>query len=122
MRFFEFKPNLIEAKGVFGRKPGEPYIHQNGEKATFQQVFAIPDLAQGGKFESPEARDQAIAEFEKNNNASIECKISNHFSEFVSGSFSSCDKRVDQSATDCSISTITSRERAVTMLFPSHLK
>jgi|TARA_Y100000022_G_scaffold157914_1_gene140520 hypothetical protein len=72
MRFFEFKPNLIEAKGVFGRKPGEPYIHQNGEKATFQQVFAIPDLAQGGKFESPEARDQAIAEFEKNNNASIE--------------------------------------------------
>jgi len=73
MRFFEFKQTqVIESKGIFGRKPGEPYIHDNGEKAEFVQAIAIPDLSQGGKFATAEERDEAIAEFEKNNNAKIE--------------------------------------------------
>lgn len=70
MRYAEFK--LVESKGVFGRKPGEPYIHTNGETAQFIQVQAIPDVSEGGKFETPELRDEAIQAFEKQNNAKIE--------------------------------------------------
>ena len=70
MRFFEFK--IVESKGIFGRKPGEPYMSDSGETAEFVQVVAIPDISQGGKFETPDQRDEAIADFEKNQNAQIE--------------------------------------------------
>ena len=65
MRFFEFK--ITESKGIFGRVPGDPYVHPDGRKAIFNQVIGLPDMTQGGgQFESPEARDAAIEEFEKN--------------------------------------------------------
>ena len=71
MRFFEFK--ITESKGIFGRVPGDPYVHPDGRKAIFKQVIGLPDMTQGGgQFESPEARDAAIEEFEKNINGKIE--------------------------------------------------
>ena len=71
MPFFEFKIN--ESKGIFGRVPGDPYVHPDGRKAIFKQVIGLPDMTQGGgQFESPEARDAAIEEFEKNINGKIE--------------------------------------------------
>ena len=72
MRFYEFKIDLTEAKGVFGRKAGEPYVHDNGETAEFVQVRAIPDLAEGGQFETPDQRDEAIRQFETDIHAKIE--------------------------------------------------
>ena len=72
MRFYEFKINLTEAKGVFGRKAGEPYVHDNGEHAEFVQVQAIPDISQGGKFEDAEERDIAIKQYEETIHAKIE--------------------------------------------------
>ena len=72
MRFYEFKTTLIEAKGVFGRKPGEPYVHDNGEHAEFVQVQAIPDISQGGKFEDASERDIAIQQYEESIHTKIE--------------------------------------------------
>jgi len=69
MRYYEFK--LTESKGIFGRKPGEPYINANGATAEFVQTLAIPDITQGGKFDSVEERDEAIVDFEKNEKAQI---------------------------------------------------
>ena len=52
MRFFEFK--ITESKGIFGRVPGDPYVHPDGRKAIFKQVIGLPDMTQGGgQFESP---------------------------------------------------------------------
>lgn len=71
MRFFEFK--LIESKGLFGRVPGDPYVHTDGRKATFKHIIGLPDMTQGGgQFDSVEARDEAIANFEQNINGKIE--------------------------------------------------
>ena len=46
MRFFEFK--ITESKGIFGRVPGDPYVHPDGRKAIFKQVIGLPDMTQGG--------------------------------------------------------------------------
>lgn len=75
MRFNEFKSVelkvLEESKGIFGREAGDKFVHQDGREYSIVQVIALPD-AQQGTFETPEARDQAIAQFEQENDAKIE--------------------------------------------------
>ena len=56
--------NLHEAKGFFGRKPGDPYVHTDGITAEFIQVTPFPTPKQGA-YSSPEERDQYIANLEK---------------------------------------------------------
>ena len=56
--------NLQEAKGFFGRKPGDPYVHTDGITAEFKQVTAFPPPKQGA-YSSAEERDQNIANLEK---------------------------------------------------------
>ena len=52
MRAKEF---IIEAKGMFGRNQGDPFVHANGETAEFVDVGAFPDLqTQGKQYDSPE--------------------------------------------------------------------
>lgn len=69
MRFQEFK--LFEAKGIFGRMPGDAYVHSNGIEAFFVQSIAYPG-APKGTYETPEQRDLAIAELEKKLDGKIE--------------------------------------------------
>ena len=66
MRFYQFNPALTEAKGVFGRKPGDPF-ERNGVQAQFVSAEAYPPMSDGGKFDTPEARDAAIDNYVKNN-------------------------------------------------------
>ena len=67
MRFNEFKlvetKVLSESKGFFGRNAGDVFTHQDGREYSIVQVVAFPD-AQTQRFETPEARDEAIANFE----------------------------------------------------------
>ena len=56
--------NLIEAKGFFGRRPGDPYVHTSGVSAEFKQVTPFPPPKQGA-FSTPEQRDEYIEKFEK---------------------------------------------------------
>tara|TARA_B100000900_G_scaffold415058_1_gene443611 strand:- start:1396 stop:2769 length:1374 start_codon:yes stop_codon:yes gene_type:complete len=65
MRFFQFNPALKEAKGIFGRKPGDPFVDAAGTEAEFISAEAYPPMEQGGRFASPEERDANIAEYEK---------------------------------------------------------
>ena len=62
MKISEF--NLIEAKGFFGRRPGDPYVHTDGITAEFKQVTPFPASKQGA-YASAEERDQNIANLEK---------------------------------------------------------
>ena len=75
MRFTEFKQVeakvLNESKGFFGRDAGDVFTHQDGREYKIVQVVAYPD-AQTQKFETPQARDEAIAAFEKEHGAKIE--------------------------------------------------
>ena len=72
-----FTRPLAEAKGIFGRNPGDPFVGPGEETAEFVQVVALPEFSDdgggaiAGQYESPEARDQAIAAFEKDNNTQI---------------------------------------------------
>ena len=56
--------NLVEAKGFFGRRPGDPYVHIDGLTAEFKQVTPFPTPKQGA-YSSTEERDQYIANLEK---------------------------------------------------------
>jgi hypothetical protein len=56
--------NLVEAKGFFGRRPGDPYVHTDGITAEFKQVTPFPPPKQGA-YASAEERDQHIANLEK---------------------------------------------------------
>jgi hypothetical protein len=56
--------NLVEAKGFFGRRPGDPYVHTDGITAEFKQVTPFPAPKQGA-YSSAEERDQNIANLEK---------------------------------------------------------
>ena len=70
MRAKEF---IIEAKGVFGRNQGDPFLHTNGEIAEFVDVGAFPDLqTQGKQYDSPESRDVSISNIEKEYNTVIQ--------------------------------------------------
>jgi hypothetical protein len=76
MRFSEFKlvesKKLEESKGFFGRAAGDKFTHHDGREYSIVQVVAFPD-AQTQKFETPEARDEAIKQFqEEHNGAEIE--------------------------------------------------
>ena len=68
MRFSDFKivetRKLSEAKGMFGRNEGDKFTHQDGREYSIVQVVAFPD-AQTQKFETPEARDEAINSFQQ---------------------------------------------------------
>ena len=68
MRFNEFKlvetKVLEESKGFFGRAEGDVFTHQDGREYSIVQVVAFPD-AQTQKFETPEARDEAIKQFQE---------------------------------------------------------
>ena len=69
MRFYQFK----ESKGVFGRKAGDPYINSSGVTGEFVDVAkAFPPPSEGGKFDSIDARDDAIQQYETNNNTKIQ--------------------------------------------------
>jgi hypothetical protein len=60
---------VVEAKGIMGRVAGDKFV--KGEKQLeFQGVTVYPEDSQ--QFESPEMRDAAIAEFEKQTGAKIE--------------------------------------------------
>jgi hypothetical protein len=67
MRFSDFKivetKRLAESKGFFGRNEGDKFTHQDGREYAIVQVVAFPD-AQTQKFETPEARDEAIKQFQ----------------------------------------------------------
>ena len=70
MRAKEF---IIEAKGMFGRNQGDPFVHTNGETAEFVDVGAFPDLqTQGKQYDSPESRDISISNIEKEYNTVIQ--------------------------------------------------
>ena len=62
MKISEF--NLLEAKGFFGRRPGDPYVHTDGITAEFKQVTPFPSPKQG-VYSGAEERDQHIANLEK---------------------------------------------------------
>ena len=68
MRFNEFKQVetkvIAESKGFFGRNAGDKFTHQDGREYAIVQVVAYPD-AQTQKFETPEARDEAIKQFQE---------------------------------------------------------
>ena len=60
---------VVEAKGIMGRVAGDKFV--NGDKQLeFQGVTVYPEDKQ--QFESPEVRDAAIAEYEKQTGAKIE--------------------------------------------------
>jgi hypothetical protein len=76
MRFNEFKSVetkvLGESKGFFGRDEGDVFTHQDGREYKIVQVVAFPD-AQTQRFETPQARDEAIKAFqEEHGDAEIE--------------------------------------------------
>ena len=55
--------DLQEAKGFFGRKAGDPYVHTSGITAEFKDIVAVPTPKQG-VFASAEQRDAWIKNFE----------------------------------------------------------
>ena len=65
------KQIITEAKGIFGRLPGDPFVHTNGRKANFQSVEAYPD-PQMARYENADQLAQAVKEFEENNHCKIE--------------------------------------------------
>ena len=60
-----FEHILTEAKGLFGRLPGDKFVHTDGREAEFQRIDFYPDPDQA-QFESPEQRDLAIKQYEDN--------------------------------------------------------
>jgi len=67
----KIKHIITEAKGIFGRNAGDPFVHTDGRKANFQSVEAYPD-PQMERFEDQEQVALAIKEFEDNNKCKIE--------------------------------------------------
>ena len=60
---------VTEAKGIMGRVAGDKFV-KDDEQLEFQGVTVYPEDSQ--QFESPEQRNAAVAEFEKQTGASIE--------------------------------------------------
>ena len=67
----KIKHIITEAKGIFGRNAGDPFVHTDGRKANFQSVEAYPD-PQMERFEDKESLADAIKQFEDNNHCKIE--------------------------------------------------
>lgn len=68
MRFYDL---VTEAKGIFGRLPGDAFANQDGKTFNFVAAISFPDPEQA-KFSTPQERDQAIANFEQQANTEIE--------------------------------------------------
>jgi hypothetical protein len=68
MRAREF---LKEAKGIFGRIPGDAFINQDGKAYKFIAVDAYPPPEQA-KFATTQERDESIANFQQQTNSQIE--------------------------------------------------
>jgi hypothetical protein len=65
-----FENDLTEAKGVFGRSEKDAWEDAGGVRHLFMSVNSYPDAqTNGGQFESPEQRDQWIADFESGKNS-----------------------------------------------------
>jgi hypothetical protein len=60
---------VVEAKGIMGRVAGDKFV-KGEQQLEFQGVTVYPEDSQ--QFESPEQRDAAIAEYEKQTGAKIE--------------------------------------------------
>jgi len=68
MRFYDL---VFEAKGIFGRLPGDAFVNADGKEFKFVSATGFPSAEQG-KYASPQERDQAIAQLEKEYNTQIE--------------------------------------------------
>ena len=68
MRFYDL---VFEAKGIFGRLPGDAFVNVDGKEFKFVAAIGFPDAEQS-KFSTPQERDQAIAQFEQQANTQIE--------------------------------------------------
>lgn len=66
-----FEHILTEAKGLFGRLPGDKFVHTDGREAEFQRIDFYPDPDQA-QFESPEQRDETIKNYETELQTKIE--------------------------------------------------
>jgi len=66
-----FEHILTEAKGLFGRIPGDKFVHTDGREAEFQRIDFYPDPDQA-QFESPEQRDKTIKNYETEIQTKIE--------------------------------------------------
>lgn len=66
-----FEHILTEAKGLFGRLPGDKFVHTDGREAEFQRIDFYPDPDQT-QFESPEQRDETIKNYETELQTKIE--------------------------------------------------
>ena len=62
---------ITESNGIFGRKQGDHFVHTDGREVEFLRVDMYPDPDQG-QFESPEARDEAIKQYEADLHNKIE--------------------------------------------------
>jgi len=62
------RPVLTEARGIYARQPGDVWVNAAGEKAQFQHASMHPG---NGAFPDIAARNQAIAEIERQNGARI---------------------------------------------------
>ena len=62
---------LTEAKGLFGRIPGDKFVHTDGREAEFARIDYYPDpnIAQ---FASPQERDDVIKQYEDDIKTKIE--------------------------------------------------
>jgi len=69
MRAFEF---LTEAKGVFGRKMGDPYIDENGVTASFAGVEMYPDSKPNNGYKDWETALVAINRIQAIENTTIQ--------------------------------------------------
>ena len=61
MRAFQF---VVEAKGVFGRKPGDSYVSDNGVTATFNRAEMYPDTKTNNAYKDHETTREAINRIE----------------------------------------------------------
>ena len=62
MRAFQF---IAEAKGMFGRRLGDPYINDNGVKVTFKQAEMYPDTKPGNAYKDHAETLKAIGEIQR---------------------------------------------------------
>jgi len=61
VKICEIIQTIDESKGLFGRKIGDTFINDNGQKAVFHSIQIYPET---GAFEDAQARDNTIADIE----------------------------------------------------------
>ena len=67
----KIKHIITEAKGLFGRLPGDKFVHTDGREAEFVRIDYYPDPAIA-QFESPQERDDVIKQYEDDIKTKIE--------------------------------------------------